>query len=487
MEAPLLNGVAEADYPPLKTFSDLNRVFFAESTKLWKIAAPIVFGIICQYGINSLTSIFVGHIGDVELSAVSISVSVIGTFAFGFMLGMGSALETLCGQAYGAGQVYLLGVYMQRSWIILTVSSFFILPIYWYAEPVLKLLGQADEIAEVAGWFTRLLIPELFSMAIVFPTQKFLQAQSKVNVLAYIGLMALLLHAAMLWLFIFVFNSNLTGAAIASNISSWVTAIAQVIYVVGWCKDGWTGLSRAAFNDIWAFVGLSFSSAVMICLELWYMMSIIILTGHLDNAVYAVGSLSICMNINGFEAMLFIGINAAISVRVSNELGQGHPMATKYSVYVTVFQSLLLGLLSMVIILITKDHFAVIYTSSEEMQAAVSKLAYLLGVTMVLNSVQPVISGVAIGAGWQTLVACINLGSYYVFGLPLGYLLGYTKHFGVQGLWGGMICGLSLQTILLLITLYKTNWTHEVNLSIERMKRWGGQGVKSDVAAADYI
>ena len=86
MEAPLLNGVAEADYPPLRTFSDLKRVFFAESTKLWKIAAPIVFGIICQYGINSLTSIFVGHIGDVELSAVSISVSVIGTFAFGFMV-----------------------------------------------------------------------------------------------------------------------------------------------------------------------------------------------------------------------------------------------------------------------------------------------------------------------------------------------------------------------------------------------------------------
>lgn len=206
---------------------------------------------------------------------------------------MGSALETLCGQAYGAGQVYLLGVYMQRSWIILTVSGFFVLPIYWYAAPILKFLGQADEIADLAGWFTRLLIPEIFSLAIVFPTQKFLQAQSKVNVLAYIGFLALLLHAGMLWLFIFVFNWNLTGAAIASNISSWVTSIAQVIYVVGWCKDGWTGLSWSAFNDIWAFVGLSFSSAVMLCLELWYMMSIIILTGHLDNAVYAVGSLSI--------------------------------------------------------------------------------------------------------------------------------------------------------------------------------------------------
>lgn len=40
-------------------------------------------------------------------------------------------------------------------------------------------------------------------------------------------------------------------------------------------------------------------------------------------------------------------------------------------------------------------------------------------------------AGVAIGGGWQTLVACINLASYYVFGLPLGYLLGYTANLGV--------------------------------------------------------
>lgn len=81
------------------------------------------------------------------------------------------------------------------------------------------------------------------------------------------------------------------------------------------------------------------------------------------------------------------------SVRVSNELGLGHPRAAKYSVYVTVFQSLLIGVLFMVIILITKDYFAIIFTSSAELQQAVAKLAFLLGITMVLNSVQPVISG----------------------------------------------------------------------------------------------
>ncbi|KAK7832974.1 protein detoxification 35 [Quercus suber] len=375
---------------------------------------------------------------------------------------MGSALETLCGQAFGAGQIHLLGVYMQRSWIILWVTCIILLPIYIFAAPVLKLLGQEDDVAEIAGRFTILIIPQLFSLAINFPTSKFLQAQSKVNVMAWIGFVAVLLHVLLLWLFIYVFDWGLAGAAIAFDITSWEIAIGQVVYVVVWCNEGWTGLSWLAFKEIWAFVRLSLASAVMLCLEIWYFMSIIILTGHLDNAVVAVGSLSICMNINGWEAMLFIGINAAISVRVSNELGLGHPRAAKYSVYVTVFQSLLIGIFFMVVILITKDYFAVIFTSSTELQVAVSKLAILLGVTMVLNSVQPVISGVAVGGGWQALVAYINLGCYYIFGLPFGYLLGYKANLGVMGLWAGMISGTALQTLLLLIVLYKTNWNKEV-------------------------
>ncbi|KAK4740706.1 hypothetical protein SAY87_024294 [Trapa incisa] len=498
MDAPLLDG--GGDYLPVKSLSEARTIFWAESLKMWRIAAPVAFTIICQYGTNSFTSIFVGHIGDIELSAVTISLSVIGTFSFGFMvdslfdvhcnidglmmilvfgvtrqLGMGSALETLCGQAFGAGQVHMLGLYMQRSWIILLVTSVALLPIYIFAAPILELFGQEHEISEMAGKFTIQVIPQLFSLAINFPTQKFLQAQCKVGALAWIGFVGLVLHVGLLWGFVTWLGMGVDGAAVAYNITSWGIALAQVGYVMCCCKDGWVGFSSAAFSDIWPFVQLSLSSAVMLCLEIWYMMSIIILTGHLDNAVVAVGSLSICMNFNGWEAMLFIGINAAISVRVSNELGLGHPRAAKYSVYVTVFQSLLIGLLCMVVIMMTKSYFAIIFTSSKKLQEATSGLAYLLGATMVLNSVQPVISGVAVGGGWQALVAYINLGSYYIFGLPLGFFLGYSMKLRVEGLWGGMICGTALQTLLLLLVLYKTNWNKEVEQTWERVRRWGGK------------
>ena len=97
---------------------------------------------------------------------------------------MGSATETLCGQAFGAGQVNMLGVYMQRSWVILSVTSILLLPIYIFAGPILKFLGQQEDIADLAGSFSILVIPQFLSLPFNFPTQKFLQAQSKVKVIA---------------------------------------------------------------------------------------------------------------------------------------------------------------------------------------------------------------------------------------------------------------------------------------------------------------
>ncbi|KAK2973378.1 hypothetical protein RJ640_024861 [Escallonia rubra] len=444
MEALLLNGgdtqlhARNGDYLPARGLGGWWSVFRIETVKLWEIGGAIAITTLCQFGMNSVTDMFVGHLGNIDLSSVSIALTVLGTFSFGFMLGMGSALETLCGQAFGARQVHMLGVYMQRSWIILLVSGcLFLLPIYMFATPILKLLGQDDDIADLAGNFAIKTIPTIFSLAINFPTQKFLQAQRKVNVLAAIAFSSLILHTGLLFLFILVLGWGTTGAAVAFDITSWGVAVAQVVYVIHWCSEGWTGFSWSAFKDIWAFVRLSLASAVMLCLEIWYIMSVIILTGHLDNPVIAVGSLAICMNVNGWENMLFIAISAAISVRVSNELGLGHPRAAKYSVYVTVFQSLLIGILCMILIMVAKNQFALLFTSSTVMQQAVAQLAYLLGFTMILNSIQPVISGtglsgVAIGGGWQALVAYINLACYYIFGLPLGYFLGYKANLGVQ-------------------------------------------------------
>jgi Na+-driven multidrug efflux pump len=64
-----------------------------------------------------------------------------------------------------------------------------------------------------------------------------------------------------------------------------------------------------------------------------------------------------------------------------------------YAVIVVVVQSLAFGILSMITILVFRNDFSIIFTNDNQLQKAVSDIAYLLSITMVLNSIQPVISG----------------------------------------------------------------------------------------------
>lgn len=77
---------SDEDYQPVRTYEDVKYICLIESTKLWGIAGPIAFNILCNYGMNSFTSIFVGHLGDLELSAIAISLNVIANFSFGFLV-----------------------------------------------------------------------------------------------------------------------------------------------------------------------------------------------------------------------------------------------------------------------------------------------------------------------------------------------------------------------------------------------------------------
>ncbi|CAN1312998.1 Protein DETOXIFICATION 29 [Linum perenne] len=294
---------------------------------------------------------------------------------------MGSALETLCGQAYGAKQLDMLGIYMQRSWVILTSTA---------------------------------------------------------------------------------------------------------IILSGTCGQAWSGFSWKAFQNLWGFVRLSLASAVMLCLEIWYFMALIIFAGYLKNAEVSVDALSISMNILGWTVMVALGINAAISVRVSNELGAAHPRTAKFSVVVAVISSFLIGLVISSILLIAQNGYPALFSSDFDVKALVEALTPLLALSIVINNVQPVLSGfsgVAIGAGWQAAVAYVNIGCYYAFGIPIGLVFGYICHFGVSGIWYGMLAGTILQTLVLFWMVYGTNWNKEASAAGERIRTWGGDEVSKEIDA----
>ncbi|KAI5580680.1 hypothetical protein BDE02_08G170000 [Populus trichocarpa] len=462
------------DIPLINSVRDFSREFFRESKKLWYLAGPAIFTTLCQYSLGAITQLLAGHVGTLDLAAVSVENSVIAGFSFGIMLGMGSALETLCGQAYGAGQLDMLGLYMQRSWVILNATAVILTLLYIFAGPFLKLIGQTAEISQAAGMFSVWMIPQLFAYAMNFPIAKFLQSQSKMMVMAAIAAVAMVFHAVFSWLLMLKLGWGLVGAAVVLNASWWFIVIAQLLYIFsGTCGEAWTGLSWKAFQNLWGFVRLSLASAVMLCLEVWYFMALILFAGYLKNAELAVDALSISTNIVGWALMIAIGINAAISVRVSNELGAAHPRTAKFSLVVATLASLMIGLVIALILFLARNLYPDLFTNDAGVKELVKELTPLLAVCIIINNVQPVLSGVAIGAGWQAAVAYVNIGCYYIFGIPLGLILGFWLQMGVQGIWIGMLTGTAVQTAVLFWMIGKTNWNTEASAAEERIRKWG--------------
>ncbi|KAL1553901.1 protein DETOXIFICATION 21-like isoform X2 [Salvia divinorum] len=88
---------------------------------------------------------------------------------------------------------------------------------------------------------------------------------------------------------------------------------------------------------------------------------------------------------------------------------------------------------------------------------------------MVAFGVQPVLSGVANGAGQQGIVAYVNLASYYLIGLPLGVILGYVLKLQVEGVWIGIIMGTAVQTGILVWMTCNADWDKQISLAQKRI------------------
>ncbi|KAJ6401911.1 hypothetical protein OIU84_014065 [Salix udensis] len=368
---------------------------WVELKLLFQLAAPAVIVYLLNNVISMSTQIFCGHLGNLELAAVSLGNSGIQVFAYGLLLGMGSAVETLCGQAYGANRYESLGIYLQKSTILLMVTALPLAVIYIFSKPILILLGEPVNIASAAAVFVYGLIPQIFAYAANFPIQKFLQSQSIIAPSAYISAGALVVHLFLTWLAVFRWNWGLLGASLVLSLSWWIMVVAQFVYIVmgNKCRNTWKGFSLQAFHGLWSFFKLSAASAVMLCLETWYFQILVLIAGLLKNSEVELDSLSVCTTISGWVFMISVGFNTAASVRVSNELGAGHPKSASFSVVVVTSCSFIISVMAAIVVMIFRDSISYIFTEGEVVAKAASDLAPFLAATLILNGIQPVLSG----------------------------------------------------------------------------------------------
>ncbi|PWZ23204.1 Protein DETOXIFICATION 19 [Zea mays] len=151
--------------------------------------------------------------------------------------------------------------------------------------------------------------------------------------------------------------------------------------------------------------------------------------GLMPDSQLSISIIAMCQNTEAISYMITYGFGAVISTRVSNELGARNIANARKALTVSLALSLMLGVAFLLLLGLGHDLWVRLFTTSEAVVNAFASMTPLLIGSVVLDSTQGVLCGVARGCGWQHLAAWTNLVAFYVIGLPLAILFGFTLAF----------------------------------------------------------
>ncbi|EOX99968.1 MATE efflux family protein isoform 3 [Theobroma cacao] len=370
-------------------------VFIEEVKRLGYLAGPMVAVTISQYLLQVISTMMVGHLGELALSSSAIAISLSGVTGFSLLLGMACALETLCGQAYGAQQYRKVGTHTYTAIFCLILVCIPLSILWIYMGRLLVFIGQDPLISHEAGKFILWLIPALFAYATFQPLVRYFQTQSLITPMLICSCASLLIHIPLCWALVFKSELGNLGGAVAISISNWLNVIFLALYM--WysptCAKTRVPITMELFQGIREFFGFAIPSAVMVCLEWWSFELLILLSGILPNPELETSVLSVCLNTIATLYAIPYGLGAAASTRVSNELGAGNPQAARVAVYAGMFLAVLETLVVSGTLFASRHVFGYVYSNEKEVVDYVTTMAPLVCVSVILDSLQGVLSG----------------------------------------------------------------------------------------------
>lgn len=433
-------------------------------------SAPLIVSFFLQY-LLSVTTIFAcGKLGAKELAASSLAVCTFNITGLAIFQGMATSLDSFCSQAYGSGDLLNVGVYFQRCSLMIAVATVPLCFIWWYSGALLKpMLGDA-ELAEMTQLYLRvntLGTPGLF----LFETGKrFLQAQNIFNATTYILLIVVPINMVLNYLLVWnpTYGLGYIGAPIAVSIIYWLSALLMLFYVI--FIDGkkcWNGLDfQKAIINWCPMLKLALPGVIMVEAEYLAFEVLTILAASFGTD--AIAAQSITSNIGNLAFQLGFAIAVALTTRIGHFVGMQNIYGAKLVLKVVIALSAGLSLFNFSVMFLLRGPLAKLFTSSPSVIVIAKKLLLLAAINQICDSLNVLCAGVLRGQGRQKVGSILNMVSYYVIALPIGYILAYPLNFGAEGLWVGLILGVAFLAISEAILIYRSDWDSIILESLTR-------------------
>ncbi|KAH9755985.1 protein DETOXIFICATION 48 [Citrus sinensis] len=429
-------------------YTNLNKTALEEMKAIGKISGPTAMTGLILYSRAMISMLFLGYLGELELAGGSLSIGFANITGYSVLSGLAMGMEPICGQAYGAKQWKLLGITLQRTVLLLLSTSLPISFMWLNMKRILLWCGQDDEISSVAQTFILFAIPDLFFLSLLHPLRVYLRSQGITLPLTYCSAISVLLHVPLNFLLVVHFKMGIAGVAIAmvwTNLNLFLL-LSSFVYFSGVHKDSWVSPSMDCVRGWSSLLALAIPNCISVCLEWWWYELMIMICGLLINPKAAIASMGILIQIT---SLIYV---------FPSSLSANRPSKARISMIVSLFCAVALGLMAVLFTTLMRHKWGRFFTNDAEILELTAIALPIIGLCELGNCPQTTGCGVLRGSARPKTGASINLGSFYLVGMPVAILMGFVAKMGFPGLWLGLLAAQASCALVMLHVLCRTDW-----------------------------
>lgn len=457
-------------------FHDLMSVSRSETRPLIRLALPICGAQLAQAGMSVTDVMMTGRVSATDLAAVSVGSSLWMPLML-FMTGTLMGLTPIVAHLLGGGSAERIRPNVHQAlWVALVLGLAAAAVLWLTVRPIFQLMEVPDEVAHRSAAYLSAVAFGMPGVALFQALRAFSDGMNHTRPSLWISLVGLAVNVPSNFVLIYG-GDGLTallgdwlpawlqalpalgalGCGIATALSMWVMCLAMVAYTRHAQAYGDISLWHSPTPPRWRmigellYVGVPIGVAIFVEVTLFTLISLLIASlGEVTVAAHQVA-----LNYTSILFMLPLALSMALTVRVSNTLGQGRVERARLVAWNGILVSVLIALFNSTLLWFTAEPVMALYTHDTAVQRLALSLILLAMIYQVSDSLQVNLAGALRGYKDTRIIMAITLFAYWAVGLAGGHWLGtrglpgWTEPMGVHGYWIGLIAGLTVAAVLL--------------------------------------
>lgn len=444
-------------------------IYRRHARALLRIGVPLMGSNLAQMAMAATDTLMLGRYDLAALAALTVAGTVyFNIFIFGSGLGM--AVAPLVAEAETRGdQVTTRRVMRMALWLSMAFGAL-TLPIMWHSGWVLRMLGQEPEVARLGQDYLRIMGFSILPALGVMVMKNFLSGLERTGIILISTLGLALLNIPLNWILIFGHfgapELGVQGAAISSLLLTSLNFVIMAAYAQ------WTMPERGLFGRIWAadwgiagrVMRVGLPVGVSSVAEGGMFAASSIMMGWLGTA--ALAAHGVALQLSAITFMTHLGLSQALTVRAGQALGRrDEPMLRQVTLTA---MGLSLGLVGLTVIVFLGAPHALMAPFLDpdaadlpQVLALGAALLAMAALFQLVDAGQVAMMSALRGVQDTAVPSLLATLSYWIIGIPAGYLCAFPLGLGAVGLWAGLCIGLGAATI----TLGLRFWLRSVHIS----------------------